>query len=127
MDWLLAQDENLLLAINGSHSGWADVVMTILSNKLAWIPVYVLLAYLLLAIVVLVPVILISDQVASGLLKNLVARPRPCHEPGLMEMLHLVGNKCGGEYGFASSHASNFFALATYLSWHFGKRISGLP
>jgi undecaprenyl-diphosphatase len=132
MEGLRALDENLLLAINGAHAEWLDLVMLCLSSKVFWIPSYVLLAGLLywrmgwarflVAIGVLVPVILISDQLASGVLKEWVARPRPCHEEELQVLLHLVREKCGGPYGFASSHAANFFALASYLSGLFGAR-----
>lgn len=137
MDWLLAQDESLLVAINGSHSPFGDLLMTLLSNKLVWIPGYLALAYwlsriyprnaFLLALVVAIPVILLADQSASGILKPWVARPRPCHVPELAGILHLVDNHCGGPYGFASSHASNFFALATYLGWHFRRRMPWMP
>ena len=42
-------------------------------------------------------------------------RLRPCHEPALEGMVHLVNNKCGGKYGFVSSHAANTFGVATLL------------
>jgi undecaprenyl-diphosphatase len=38
-------------------------------------------------------------------------------------MIHLVKDQCGGMYGFISSHASNSFALAAYLSFLPGKKI----
>ena len=127
MDGLLQWDEQLLLAINGSHTSWLDVVMVTVSNRWVWVPLYVLLAgliywkrgggELLWALIVAIPVFLIADQFASGFLKPLVARPRPCHEPHLQAILWNAGAKCGGPFGFASSHASNFFALATYLGW----------
>ena len=50
-------------------------------------------------------------------------RLRPCHEPVLDGLVYLVKNKCGGEFGFFSSHASNHFALATFLSSLLGKKI----
>jgi undecaprenyl-diphosphatase len=67
-------------------------------------------------------VLFVADQTTSGILKPLIARPRPCHDPSLAPVIHLVHGKCGGSYGFASSHASNFFVFATYLSWHFKGR-----
>lgn len=64
---------------------------------------------------VLVAVLLIgaSDFVASGVLKPWVARLRPCHEPVLQDWIRLVG-KCGGQFGFVSSHAANSAALAVF-------------
>jgi len=43
-------------------------------------------------------------------------RLRPCHDPSLSELVHTVYEKCGGQYGFYSSHASNHFAIATIVS-----------
>jgi undecaprenyl-diphosphatase len=31
-------------------------------------------------------------------------------------LVHIVNNHCGGKFGFVSSHASNHFALAIFLS-----------
>jgi undecaprenyl-diphosphatase len=132
MDWLLAQDHALLLAINGAHSEIVDTFMSVVSDKLTWLPLYAALLVLLyrqvgwqrllMLIGVLALVILMSDQVASGLLKPLVQRPRPCHLEGFRQFIHLADKHCGGAYGFASSHAANFFALATFMVPFFWKR-----
>ena len=37
---------------------------------------------------------------------------RPCHA---LDTVRLVGDRCGGQFGFISSHASNTFALAVFL------------
>lgn len=58
--------------------------------------------------------ILVSDQLSVAV-KNLVSRPRPCHNSTLSADVHLVNNKCGGLYGFYSSHASNTAALSMFL------------
>lgn len=97
-----------------------------LSQKWVWLPVYIVIAWFLyrrggwkglLFMAGLVGLgILLADQAASGLLKPLVARPRPCHEPVLEAVVHLVRGKCGGPYGFASSHAANFFAMAVLFA-----------
>jgi undecaprenyl-diphosphatase len=60
-------------------------------------------------------VILLSDQVASGLIKPLAERLRPSHEPTLSGMVHIVNDYTGGKYGFVSSHASNMFGLAFFM------------
>ena len=132
MEGLLELDREILLGINGAHSPFWDDLMWWVSYKLTWIPVYgavlVTLVWKLgwqraLSIVALTGLmILLSDRVSSGLFKPLVARPRPCHEADLMGMLHLVGGKCGGPFGFLSSHAANFFALATFLGSFFAWR-----
>jgi undecaprenyl-diphosphatase len=48
----------------------------------------------------------------SVIFKNLVHRLRPCHEPSIDGLVHLVNNSCGGLYGFVSSHACNSFNVA---------------
>ncbi len=129
MEWLLSIDQKFFLYINSHHSTWGDNLMTLVSFKYSWIPVYFFIlvglvrswgfkkaAYIVVSIV---PLILLSDQIASGLIKPSVQRLRPCHVEELKGLVHLVHGKCGGSYGFVSSHAANFFALATFLSGFF--------
>ena len=59
-----------------------------------------------------------TDQV-SVLIKNLVERPRPTHNDEIADMLHIVNNYRGGQYGFISSHAANVFGIAAFLSNQF--------
>ena len=47
MERLIDIDQQLLLAINGWHAAWADNIMWLISGKLTWIPLYLLLAGLL--------------------------------------------------------------------------------
>lgn len=125
MEWLIELDQELFLFLNGFYTDFGDGVMWWISYKYSWIPVYIVILGLLfqklgwrkavLAILLVVPVIVLADQGASGLLKPWIERPRPCHEPTLAGLVHTVGNKCGGPFGFVSSHAANFFGLAIYL------------
>ena len=69
--------------------------------------------------------VMISDQVCSSILKPLIHRLRPCHEPSIQNLVHLVGN-CGGQFGFCSSHAANTFALVTCLILLFSKQFNGI-
>jgi undecaprenyl-diphosphatase len=129
---LLKADRALFFLINGAHHPWLDEVMYGLSYKWSWVPVYALLLVviyrrwgwprtlgILLGVALLIT---LADQTASGLLKPLVERFRPCRPEAGLEGVHLVRGKCGGAYGFVSSHAANFFALATYLSLLFRKK-----
>ncbi len=63
----------------------------------------------------LAALIALSDQSSVHLFKNVFERLRPCHNPDLEGMVHLVRGHCGGKYGFISSHASNTFAVAIFL------------
>jgi undecaprenyl-diphosphatase len=117
-------DTELFLFINEKHSVFWDFVMYWASNKLVWIPLYVFFLYLLIKhfklnsiwiLLIIGILILCADQFSVGL-KNYFQRLRPCHEPALEGLVHIVNNKCGGKFGFVSSHASNHFALAIFLS-----------
>ena len=128
IDTIIDWDKKLFLFLNGIHSDFWDVVMFNISNKLIWIPFYVLILYLitkhykkdtvwiLLAVVVLVT---LSDQLSVHGFKNVFMRLRPCHDPDLAGLVHIVNDKCGGQFGFYSSHASNHFALAAFFSFLF--------
>lgn len=64
-----------------------------------------------------------SDLLSVHGFKNVFMRLRPCHEPSLAGLVHQVYDKCGGSFGFYSSHASNHFALATFLHFFIGKKL----
>jgi undecaprenyl-diphosphatase len=125
-------DTDLFLAINGAHSAFFDFVMFWVSERFIWIPLYLFFAWLLyknygkkswLLILAAGLIIVFTDQTSVYLFKNVFHRLRPCHEPSLAGMVHLVKDHCGGKYGFISSHAANSFGLAVYLSLLLGKRI----
>lgn len=137
-DFLIHFDESIFRLINGANSPFFDVVMFWVSYKLSWIPVYAGLLYAiirtfgwrhsLVVILFVVALITVSDQVASGFLKPTVERLRPCQKDSpVYESVHTVNGKCGGKYGFVSSHAANFFALATFLSFVFRRNKPWLP
>jgi undecaprenyl-diphosphatase len=127
---MLEADRNIFLFLNSIHSPFFDQVMSILSMKTVWIPLYLFIVWLLvwryqgkvwIVLLFALLLIVITDQV-SVFLKNSVERLRPCHEPSLEGMVHLVAGKCGGMYGFVSSHASNAFGVATFTSPLVGKK-----
>jgi undecaprenyl-diphosphatase len=125
-------DTSLFLTLNGNHSSFFDFFFYWSSNKFLWIPLYLLLLYLIIKyykkesvfiILSLIILITISDQLSVHGFKNVFMRLRPCHEPSLNGFVHIVNNKCGGSFGFYSSHASNHFALATFFHWFLSNKI----
>lgn len=72
-------------------------------------------------VALLIPLILMSDQLSSSVIKNLVERPRPCHEiNGVRVIQHLrLLVDCGSGFSFPSSHAVNNFAVATLFSYFY--------
>jgi len=124
IEWLLNLDARIFLFLNGLNSDSMDSLMWWVSGKTTWWPFYLLLLAFLgwfkgwqLApmILFIMLVVLLSDQSSVHLFKNVFQRLRPCHEPSLEGMVHLVNNKCGGKYGFVSSHAANTFGVASLL------------
>ncbi|MCQ2347908.1 MAG: phosphatase PAP2 family protein [Paludibacteraceae bacterium] len=125
MDWINI-DQTWLVAINNWHAPWADTLMWIISGKLTWLPLYALLVGLLFwrfgwkrALVMLAAfgvAVGLSDYISSGIIKPLVCRLRPTHEPCLDGLLHIVNNYRGGQYGFVSSHAANTMSCALLFS-----------
>ena len=122
-------DQQLFMLINSHNSPFWDNVMYFLSMKLVWAPLYlVILIYLgskyrrkfTLILLVIIIAIILSDQI-SVLIKNSVDRLRPCHDPALQGLIHLVNGQCGSIYGFVSSHAANAFNVA-FLSLMFIKK-----
>ena len=128
IDWLNHIDTQLFLFFNSFHNKSWDWIMWHISGKPEWLPLYLFLIFviirkyrkqsiwLLLSIAVLVT---LSDTISAKIIKELVARPRPSHNPDIANMIHLVKNHHGGLYGFVSNHAANTFALATYLALNF--------
>ncbi len=113
-------DQHLFLILNSLHSPFFDSVMTVISFPATWIPLYLAIIYVLIKkyrkkmvvmAVVIALLITASDQL-SVLIKNSAKRPRPCYEKALEGKVHTVGGRCGGAYGFVSSHASNSFSVA---------------
>lgn len=125
LERLGALDRGAFLAINGQHAPWADALMAAVSGMLVWVPLYVFLLFLLQrrwgwkgllwSVPVIALMVLCSDTGSVLLFKNTVQRLRPCHEPALQGLVHLVDGHCGGWFGFVSSHASNHFAIALFM------------
>lgn len=116
-------DRNLFLALNSFYTPFMDSVMWWVADRFIWIPFYALLAFFLYrkfgqqAIIMILfasVLILLSDQI-SVMIKNIFERERPCHDQIIGLMAHTINNKCGGKFGFVSSHAANTMAVFTYL------------
>lgn len=130
LDYLEKIDSQLLLLINGANNSFLDQLMWIVSGKIVWIPFAVLLIYLvskkmgwksvLFLVLGTVLCFLLADQLSVHLFKETIQRYRPSHHLVLSEQLHYHTFKDGslyksGQYGFISSHASNFFAFSMFM------------
>ncbi|MFT7362977.1 MAG: undecaprenyl-diphosphatase [Algoriphagus sp.] len=121
---LKAIDEKLFIWLNSFHADWLDPIVFQMTETVTWIPFYGILIYFIYradhkgiwwVLGGAALTILISDQVTSGLMKPFFERLRPCHEERLGGVIHNYG-RCGGLFGFVSSHAANTFAIATFLN-----------
>jgi len=123
-------DKELLLYLNSMHNHFFDFIMYWISYKFIWIPFYLFLIYLIIkkykirtidVLICVAVLITISDTISVQCFKDVFHRLRPCQDPTLKSLIHLVYGECGGLYGFVSSHAANTFALAFFLIQIIGK------
>jgi undecaprenyl-diphosphatase len=135
IEQLISWDKSLLLFLNGIHSDFSDFIMYWISARFTWFPFYLFLLffvirnYKLRTIDVLIFVAILitaSDMISYHCFKEVFHRLRPCHDPSINSMVHLVYGECGGKYGFVSSHAANTFATALFMIQILGKKIKWL-
>jgi len=128
-------DTQLFLFLNSKHNSFFDFIMFWASNKFIWIPLYLFFAYLAFKhfgkrvwLITLSAIVLmtLTDQISNKVFKDNFERYRPCHNLLIQSQVH-VNRECGGMYGFVSSHATNTFGLAMFLSILFYKRIKYFP
>ena len=129
MDWnaLIEFDKHLLLLVNGSDSLFLDGLVKTLTTAATWIPLYLSLFYLVLKnndsfqkIILVVACaglcVFIAGSLDDIVVKPLVARWRPTHDPEISMLVDTVNDYRGGNYGFFSAHASNTFSIAIFFS-----------
>ncbi|MHA7129343.1 phosphatase PAP2 family protein [Algoriphagus namhaensis] len=128
-------DEDLFLHLNSLRADWLDPIMFQMTQTVTWLPFYAFLIYFIykkdpknswwvLAGAALS--ILLADQLTSGFMKPFFERLRPCHDPRWEGIIHNYG-RCGGLYGFVSSHAANTFAIAMFLNLKLKGKLKYLP
>ena len=128
IEFLQDIDRELLLVINGSDSLYLDRLVRTLTNGLTWIPLYLSLFYmvmknndnfrrLLLVLGGAGLCVVLAGTVDDVIVKPLVARWRPTHDPQIGILVDIVDGYRGGKYGFFSAHASNTMSIATFFCW----------
>jgi len=117
-------DEKLFIWLNSMHADWLDPIVFQMTQTITWLPFYAILIFLIYradhkgiwwVLGGAAITILISDQVTSGLMKPFFERLRPCHDERWEGIMHNYG-RCGGLFGFVSSHAANTFGIAMFLN-----------
>jgi undecaprenyl-diphosphatase len=136
VEFATVNEVNWFFTLNHHHTSFMDTIMSWASSKWFWVPAYLLIIFglwriyqwkrALIVVIAAVLMIVVSDR-GSSMMKKHFDRLRPCHDPVYKENVILVNDHCGGKYGFVSSHAANFFAMATFFSILFWKRNRYLP
>ena len=134
IDILQNLDASLLLWLNSFHNPFWDILMNLITNKWAWVPMYATILYVLfvkygfkITLLFAVSLFLInfafSDYTCGSIIRSFIHRPRPSNaDSPICNLVHIVNNYRGGHYGFPSCHASNSFALATMVYLFFRNR-----
>ncbi|MFT4660019.1 MAG: undecaprenyl-diphosphatase [Patiriisocius sp.] len=129
-------DRSLMIYLNGIHNPMFDTIMHYFSELLFWVPFFLWVIYLVykkyelktLGIFFLTAglTVLLADRISVELFKNVFERLRPCHNGDIGQLMHLYDDKCGGQFGFVSSHATNFFGLAILFASVLKNKVKGI-
>lgn len=136
-EYLESIDRSIVVAVNGTHNPFFDEFFWLVSSTLFWAPLYLYLLHtvwktyrwrnflIFLGLVALM--ILVTDKSSVLLFKDTVQRYRPSHNLLIKDQLHYYLKKngelyVGGDYGFISSHATNFFAITLFAGMTLRKR-----
>ncbi len=130
---LLDVDRYILSFFNGSESVFVDGVVTILTSGFTWVLLYLVLFYIVIknndtmsqigiTIGCVLLCLLFADGLADGIVKPLVARPRPLNDPFIKHTIDIVAGSYNRQYSFFSAHAANTFSLAIFFSLHFRRK-----
>ena len=132
LDFLDNIDRQLFLFLNDLNLPWLDPIMYALTDARYWMPLFLIVLGSLVykfkwqsvtIILFLVLTIVFADQISASLIKPLVGRLRPTHNPELSSVIHTLNGYKGGQFSFVSSHAANAFAIATFLWLSLRQRI----
>ena len=125
MDFFIALDRQIFLALNALHAPWLDQVMYWISDTSIWLPLYAFLVYRIfvilprkqavVAVLCVAAAVTLSDQLSSKVIRPRVERPRPTWNEEISAQVHTVNDYRGGHYGFPSSHAANTFCAAVLI------------
>lgn len=126
-------DRELFLWLNGKHTEWLDQPMYIMSDELTWIPLYLFFLFALAklynwkvaltTLLAVAAVVTIADRSSVELFKEVFKRYRPSRNLEIYDQVHVVNGYRGGQFGFVSSHAANFFGIATLLFLMFRRKL----
>jgi len=112
-------------------SEFQDLIVPFLRNQWTWAPLYLFLLVFMLMnysykgliwCVFFLGTFALSDQISAHVLKEIFQRVRPCNNPHLSSIVHIIV-PCGSGYSFPSSHAANHFSLGIFSAVTIGQRV----
>jgi undecaprenyl-diphosphatase len=122
LDFIIQQDKELMIFLNNLGSESWDSFWYATTNKLTWIPFFLLLLYLLFkafgakkgfSILLIVALVITFTDQFTNLVKFTFERLRPCNDLTINEQLRIL--KQSNSFSFFSGHSSNSFAVTTLL------------
>jgi membrane-associated phospholipid phosphatase len=124
--WINGQDQLLMIYINRVlTNSFLDSAFPIWRESITWYPLYLFLLVFMLInfgmkawswILFLIITVILTDQISSSFLKDFFNRTRPCSDPFFSHYVRLLMNRCPSSGSFTSSHATNHFGAAVFIS-----------
>jgi membrane-associated phospholipid phosphatase len=128
---LLQLDRHIFYFINHDMANaFFDLVMPWLRNARFWIPLYIFTLVFcvwkfkktgVIIVLMLAATAGIADFTSASIIKPAIKRVRPCRDP-ITSQTDIQRIPCGTGYSFPSTHATDHFAMAAFLSLVFARR-----
>ena len=129
----LPLERKLFLALNDGVSDFWDNAMWTYTGIVTWVPLILFILYIsfrnqqlkegLLVLESIVLVLILSNLVSATFFKPVFRRFRPTHHPDYKDIVNIINDFRGGDYGFISGHATNSFGLAFFFFRLFKNRL----
>lgn len=128
LNYIIEKDRELFVYLNSLGSEKWDFFWLSVTDKYTWIPLYILILFLLFwyygwkkaLVLFFITALLVAftDQFVN-LIKYTTHRLRPNNDPSLQDFIRVLKNS--GGYSFVSGHATNSFAVSTFIILSFQK------
>ena len=133
IDKLLPFERKLFLFLNEGGSVFWDNAMWTYTGLVTWVPMVLFILYIafrnqqlregLLVLGSITLALLLASLISAVIFKPFFQRFRPTHHPDYKDLVNILNDFRGGDYGFISGHATNSFALAFFFSKLFRNRL----
>ncbi len=119
---IIDKDRQLLVYLNSLGTEQWDVFWLTVTDKYIWMPLYLLLLFLLfryygwkkaVALFLITALLVAFTDQFVNLIKETFHRLRPSNDPDLQSIIRIL--KHSGGYSFVSGHATNSFAVSTFM------------